>query len=136
MKTKYAALILLAAGALAVNSFADDRRPLEVRAQTIQIISGQQLTNEVHSETIKIISHVGTVEKLSVTTKSPVRIEGGVMMVGPNGRMKFVNPDKGSVSVRIDVLGGSPILIEADEAELVPQPITGMLLASQVPSAE
>lgn len=103
MKTKPAIFVLATVFSLAATMFAADPPPAKIQTQTI-----------------RIKSHGETVAELKVSTTSPVRIEGGGLMVNPNTpTMTFISPVKGGITVRINGPGELPITLKADEVEIV-----------------
>lgn len=119
MKTRLAALLLIAVFGWAVISFAEEQR-----------------VPEIHTQTLRIKTHGEVVAELKVSTKAPIRIEGGGIMVGPNSMMTFVSPTKGGITVRINGPGELPITLKADEVELVPEQKLARPFASSMLLAE
>ena len=137
MKIKYPILLLVAAYGLAVNSFADEQRPLENQAPTIKVKvhggTNPELTIESNSQTVKIKAHGETVAELKVAHNGAVVIRGGVQVVAMN-RIHFIPVDGGLISVQIDCVGGFPITLQADEVEFINQGQPAMLFAPTVPA--
>jgi len=119
MKTKLAALILLATFGLAVTSFADEQQASRNQTQILYIkrLDGSfvELTQDIHAQSVKIRAHGETVAEFKVSTNNPVVVEGGVMDYANKPRLIGVNG--GVLTIRINCSGEFPFIFKADEVE-------------------
>jgi hypothetical protein len=112
MKTKHAVSLVAVVFGLAATLFAADQLPLKV-----------------HTQTLKIKAHGETVAELKVSTRTPIRIDGGGLVLTQTGTMAFVSTVKGGITVRINGPGELPITLKADEVELTPERLSAPLFA-------